>query len=106
MLHTKAPLITRHDYQEMPDGPPYSQVIEGELVMAPSLNLFHQDISGNIFRGDLRGLGIFGRSEYVGPRRTPCSSPSVRARPGGVCIHSDQSNARRASPSLPRSRRQ
>ena len=49
MLHAKAPLITRHDYQEMPEGPPYFQVIEGELVMAPSPNLFHQDISGNIF---------------------------------------------------------
>src|SRR5207244_10522993 len=49
MLHAKAPLITRHDYQEMPEGPPYFQVIEGELVMTPSPNLFHQDISGNIF---------------------------------------------------------
>jgi Uma2 family endonuclease len=49
MLHTKAPLITRHDYEEMPAGPPYFQVIEGELVMTPSPNLFHQDISGNIF---------------------------------------------------------
>src|SRR5439155_16701355 len=49
MLDAKAPLITRHDYQAMPEGPPYFQVIEGELVMTPSPNLFHQDISGNVF---------------------------------------------------------
>lgn len=48
MLQAKAPLITRHDYQEMPEGPPYFQVIEGSLVMSPLPNTFHQDIIGNM----------------------------------------------------------
>ncbi len=42
------PQITRHDYQEMPEGPPYFQVIEGELIMAPSPDTFHQDIVANL----------------------------------------------------------
>ncbi|MDB6021584.1 MAG: hypothetical protein JWQ04_1441 [Pedosphaera sp.] len=50
MLHTSVPLINRHDYQEMPEGPPYYQVIEGDLLMSPSPNIFHQDIAGTIYR--------------------------------------------------------
>ena len=49
MLQAKAPLITRHDYQEMPQGPPYYQVIEGDLIMSPSPNYYHQSISGRIY---------------------------------------------------------
>src|SRR5438552_13301793 len=49
MLQAKAPPVTRNDYQEMPEGPPYFQVIEGELVMSPSANMFHQDIAGRIY---------------------------------------------------------
>ena len=49
MLQTNAPPITRYDYQEMPDGPPYYQVIEGDLIMSPSPNTFHQQIAGRIF---------------------------------------------------------
>jgi Uma2 family endonuclease len=49
MLQVKAPHITRYDYQEMPPGPPYYQVIEGDLVMSPSPNTFHQHIAGNIY---------------------------------------------------------
>ena len=49
MLQAKAPSITRYDYQEMPQGPPYYQVIEGDLVMSPSPNTFHQNITGNIY---------------------------------------------------------
>src|SRR5436309_8842113 len=49
MLQAKAPPVTRHDYQEMPEGPPYFQVVEGELVMSPSPNMFHQDIAGRIY---------------------------------------------------------
>jgi Uma2 family endonuclease len=56
MLQAKIPQITRHDYQEMPEGPPYFQVIEGELVMAPSPNLFHQEIAGCIYALLLRFL--------------------------------------------------
>src|ERR1039457_1279813 len=44
MLQAKALPITRHDYEEMPAGPPYYQVIEGDLVMSPSPNIYHQAI--------------------------------------------------------------
>ena len=33
----------------MPEGPPYFQLIDGELFMSPSPNFFHQEIIGNIF---------------------------------------------------------
>jgi Uma2 family endonuclease len=49
MLQAKALPITRHDYEEMPPGPPYYQVIEGDLVMSPSPNIFHQAIAGRIY---------------------------------------------------------
>jgi Uma2 family endonuclease len=44
MLQSTVPLITRYDYQAMREGPPYYQVIEGDLVMSPSPNTFHQRI--------------------------------------------------------------
>jgi Uma2 family endonuclease len=40
--------ITVHDYMAMPEGPPYHQLIEGDLYMSPSPNWRHQQISGNI----------------------------------------------------------
>ncbi len=49
MLQTSAPLITRYDYQAMREGPPYCQVIEGDLVMSPSPTTYHQRIIGRIF---------------------------------------------------------
>lgn len=50
MPHTKAaPPITRYDYQQMLEGPPYYQVVEGDLFMSPSPNLFHQAIAGTIY---------------------------------------------------------
>ena len=49
MLQAKAPPVTRHDYQEMPEGPPYFQLIEGELVLSLSPKMFHQDIAGRIY---------------------------------------------------------
>jgi Uma2 family endonuclease len=49
MLHAKASLITRSDYEGMPEGPPYFQVIEGDLVMSPSPKFLHQHIAGNLF---------------------------------------------------------
>ena len=49
MLQAKVPLITRYDYQEMPQGPPYYQVIEGDLIMSPSPNTFHQVVLGRIY---------------------------------------------------------
>src|SRR5437764_104037 len=56
MLHAKAPVVTRHDYQEMPQGPPYFQVVQGDLVMSPSPQMFHQEIAGRIHSLILRFL--------------------------------------------------
>lgn len=44
MLQTSAPLVNRHDYEEMSEGPPYYQVIVGDLIMSPSPTPNHQDI--------------------------------------------------------------
>ncbi len=33
----------------MPEGPPYFQLIEGDLYMSPSPNFFHQSIIGNLY---------------------------------------------------------
>jgi Uma2 family endonuclease len=41
-------LFTVADYRAMPEGPPYYQLIEGELIMAPSPGSFHQDVALNI----------------------------------------------------------
>ena len=48
MLRTVSRPLTVHDYRELPEGPPYSQLIEGDLIMAPSPDLFHQDILLNL----------------------------------------------------------
>jgi Uma2 family endonuclease len=42
--------ITVHDYMGMPEGPPYYQLIDGELYMSPSPNWRHQDIGGNLYK--------------------------------------------------------
>lgn len=42
-------LVTADDYRQMPDGPPYFQLIEGTLYMSPSADYEHQTIAGNIF---------------------------------------------------------
>ncbi len=49
MLQAKALPITRHDYEAMPAGPPFYQVIEGDLVMSPSPNIYHQAVAGRIY---------------------------------------------------------
>ena len=50
MLQTRnAPAITRSDYQDMREGPPYYQVIEGNLVISPAPDTFHQNIAGRIY---------------------------------------------------------
>jgi Uma2 family endonuclease len=56
MLLTGAPPITRADYEGMPEGPPYFQVIEGDLVMSPSPRTVHQIIAGRIYSLMLRFL--------------------------------------------------
>ena len=42
-------LMTAQEYYAMPVGPPYSQLIEGELFMSPSPKFFHQEIIGNLY---------------------------------------------------------
>ena len=49
MLKPASRPITVLDYRELPEGPPFYQLIEGDLYMAPSPDAFHQDISGNIY---------------------------------------------------------
>ena len=49
MLQPSPPLITRHDYEAMREGPPYYQVIEGDLLMSPSPTTYHQELIGRIF---------------------------------------------------------
>jgi Uma2 family endonuclease len=40
--------LTVKDYRSLPETGPRYQLIEGDLIMAPAPNRFHQDISGNI----------------------------------------------------------
>jgi Uma2 family endonuclease len=56
MLKSVPRPLTAHDYRELPDGPPYFQLIEGEIYMSPSPNWFHQQILTNIARILLRYL--------------------------------------------------
>ena len=56
MLKTAPRPLTVHDYREMPEGPPFYQLIEGELEMSPSPNREHQDILTNIFSAFVRYL--------------------------------------------------
>lgn len=49
MAQAESLAITAHEYMTMPDGPPYYQLIEGELLMSPSPNWRHQDIAGRIY---------------------------------------------------------
>ena len=49
MLQTHAPQITRHDYEAMREGPPYYQLIQGDLIMSPSPTTPHQRTAGRIF---------------------------------------------------------
>lgn len=55
-------VITVEDYRAMPEGPPYYQLIDGELIMSPSPNRYHQDIAGNV----VRILDAFVRSQSLG----------------------------------------
>jgi Uma2 family endonuclease len=46
-----APLVlTVHDYMDLPEGPPYYELVEGQFIMSPPPILFHQGIIGNIVR--------------------------------------------------------
>lgn len=41
--------LTVEDYRSLPEGGPRYQLIEGDLIIAPAPNRFHQDIAGNIY---------------------------------------------------------
>jgi Uma2 family endonuclease len=41
--------LTIEDFRALPAGPPWYQLVEGELVAAPSLSSYHQDIAGNLY---------------------------------------------------------
>src|SRR5437868_14001280 len=46
-----APLaLTVHDFMDLPEGPPYYELVEGEFFMSPPPIYFHQGIAGNIVR--------------------------------------------------------
>ena len=40
--------LSVQDFMDIPEGPPYFQLIEGDLFMMPPPGSFHQDIAGNI----------------------------------------------------------
>ena len=41
--------MTLGQFRELPEGPPHFELIDGELIMAPAPNLYHQEITGNIY---------------------------------------------------------
>ncbi|MDQ6913425.1 MAG: Uma2 family endonuclease, partial [Verrucomicrobiota bacterium] len=41
--------MSAKEYRQLPEGPPYFQLIKGELFMSPSPRFWHQQIVGNIF---------------------------------------------------------
>ena len=48
MLRSERRPLTIRDYRQLPEGPPYYQLIEGDLYMAPPPDRLHQDILGNL----------------------------------------------------------
>jgi Uma2 family endonuclease len=48
MALTQAVMLTVDDYRAMPETGPRYQLIEGELITAPTPNRYHQDISRNL----------------------------------------------------------
>lgn len=41
--------MTLEQFCKLPEGPPHFELIDGELIMAPAPNLYHQEITGNIY---------------------------------------------------------
>jgi len=57
VLPTTHRRMTAEAYYQLPEGPPYFQLIDGELFMSPSPQFFHQEIVLNLafaLRGYLR----------------------------------------------------
>ena len=48
VLPTTHRFMSASEYYEMPEGPPYFQLIEGELLLSPSPRFFHQRIVINL----------------------------------------------------------
>src|SRR2546422_7112078 len=48
MLKTAFRPLTVRDYRQLPEGPPYYQLIEGDLEMSPAPKRIHQAILRNI----------------------------------------------------------
>lgn len=40
--------MTAEEFLQLPEGPPYCELIHGELIMAPSPDVYHQGVSGNV----------------------------------------------------------
>jgi Uma2 family endonuclease len=57
------PLLTVEDYRATPEGPPWFQLVDGEFIMAPSPTLFHQRITGSLYRMLTRYLDKHPRGE-------------------------------------------
>lgn len=49
MLPTTHRRMSAEEYRQLPEGPPYFQLIRGELFLSPSPRYWHQKIVGNIF---------------------------------------------------------
>src|SRR5215207_4819848 len=43
-------LLNVHDFMDLPEGPPYYELVEGELFMSPPPLFVHQGIVGNVAR--------------------------------------------------------
>src|SRR5208283_3709543 len=48
IVRPHAPPLTVAEYRNLPETGPRSQLIEGDLYMAPAPNRFHQDVSRNL----------------------------------------------------------
>ena len=48
-IRTPLQPITTELYRQLPEGPPYYQLIEGNLILSPSANFFHQKIVGRLY---------------------------------------------------------
>lgn len=47
-METTVKQLTVSDFRELPEGPPYYQLIEGDFFMSPSPNRAHQDVLLNL----------------------------------------------------------
>jgi Uma2 family endonuclease len=62
MAMTDTPRLTLEDYRALPEGPPYYEFEEGELILVASATLEHQDIVGEL----LHALRQFVRQHRLG----------------------------------------